>query len=290
LSHVSGPVFKLGNDECLTEVCVYSIILAVEVNDAKGLRQPFMFRTYPCKDVDSKARRIRNPGTDAKDIKIKDVLNATSAAPGFFKAAVIDGVKYRDGTVWIANPAYEIVKEIEEMHDEFTNPIRLMVSVGSGIKKRPLFRSSRYSWDELMVNHQVNFKLKTSYQRFDGPTDLFDLEVNEWISDGVGETTFNRIKASTKKFCESRSADITRCAEQLVECRRARARTARWEKFALGIEYVCREPECRQLPHFETRASLIYHLMRRHNMSPPDSQNWETIQEILLASQTSVIE
>lgn len=266
-----------------------SIVLAVEVNAAKGLRQPFLFRTYHFRAAKNDATQTRNPETDGKNIKIKDVLAATSAAPSFFKGAVINGKKYRDGTIWNANPANEVRAEVEEMHSDIKNPIRLLISVGCGVKKPSRF--GRYQrWDDVLTNHQVKSKLQKAYHRFDGPSNLFDLEINEWRSDGMGEDTFKRIRDSTAKFCETTKNEIKRCARELVECRRMRAKTPRWEKFALGIEYVCKDKECQNLGEFETRGAFIYHLLYKHNEFPPDDKNWEKIQSLLLDSQTTVLE
>ena len=63
---------------------------------------------------------------------------------------------------------------------------------------------------------------------------------------------------------------IRRYAETLVRNRRARAATADWETFALGVRYLCFHDGC---PHrhavFETRAEFRDHLVRRHGLRKP---------------------
>jgi hypothetical protein len=268
------------------------IILAVEVNNAMGLRQPFLFRSYQVRAESIETMQLRKPQSEGDGVKIKEVLNATAAAPGFFKGVIINKTKYRDGTVWNANPANELRVEVEGVHSDTIHPIRLLMSVGCGVKKPSRFRAyQRFQrLDEILVDATVSSRLHSAYQRFDGPSNLFDLEINEWRSDGVGEETFKRINDSTKKFCDSRHNEIVECARELVKCRQMRAKTPRWEKFALGIEYVCRKRECSSLGKIETRSAFIFHLLQVHNESPPDDKNWGRIQQILLESQTTVIE
>jgi len=86
------------------------------------------------------------------------------------------------------------------------------------------------------------------------------------------------LEAATEKWLSdpAQQADITRYAQTLVERRRARAATARWETFALGVRYVCFHEECAkrrresggggEMELFTGRGDFFDHLDRRHDL------------------------
>jgi hypothetical protein len=233
---------------------------------------------------------MRNPGTGGGEVGTADVCKATSAAAGFFKGVKIHDLKYRDGSIWSSNPAMEIYREIEEVHSDVGNPIQLMVSVGSG-RRKSTWNRSRSDLDGLIIDQQLSKKLREKYYRFNGPSNLSDLEINEWRIDGPGEKTFSRIRDSTIAFCDQNAEKLELLARELVAIRRRRSKMLHWEKFALGMQYVCRaQPPCRigDKP-FEDRDEFVFHLLREHDQAPPDTENWDRVQQLLTESQTTTV-
>jgi len=80
--------------------------------------------------------------------------------------------------------------------------------------------------------------------------------------------------------------DLEACAKKLVDMRRLRCATSRWETFAFGSRYRCRhEDPCDMqkpdAPLFPSRDELIDHLRKDHNMPPADAVHGPKIKTLL---------
>jgi len=112
---------------------------------------------------------------------------------------------------------------------------------------------------------------KPVYFRFDVPPDktLKSVRLGDWKgTDGL--ETKNDISRPTQKYLEDVREKIKRCAEQLVNIRRARAATVRWETFALdtrSLFYRCplkaKDQTCEHL-RFDSRLHLRQHAIEDH--------------------------
>jgi len=261
-----------------------------------GLQRPFLFRSYDEQGEGLSLPRVTSGSPTA--IRINDICRATSAAPGFFKGVHIGDVKYRDGAIWRNNPALEIYRGINECNTEIKRPVKMLVSLGSGPTKPrkfyiPTQPSTKYHKKDSSIDRVLSQKLDDGYWSFEGPSDLSDLEINEWRIDGSGYKTFERIQKSTESYYQQKPVKerIERLAEDLVRLRQSRARTKRWERFALGIQYTCRaSPTCSSHSEkFDDRDSFMDHLMWEHNEPPQDEANWNRIQQLFADSQTTTV-
>ena len=72
---------------------------------------------------------------------IWQVARATSAAPTYFKPAVIDGLEYLDGGFGANNHCEEIYHEVRKMNNDADSCIKILLSIGTGINNNP----SRFS-------------------------------------------------------------------------------------------------------------------------------------------------
>lgn len=266
-----------------------------------GLQRPCCFTTYePYLEGFSPLSRIRSRTNwgDEKGSKvlIRDVCKATAAARGAFKGVVIGGIKFRDGEIWTANPAFEIFSEIETRSTQ-KDPIQLLVSLGSGPKRAPKFHPLAWRFSDAERNTSVDQLLKeklgSRYCHFEGPHDLPDVEINEWKIDGSGLKTFQRIQRATENYCSLPKVKelIDQCAKHLVQLRQSRAKTAYWERFALGIRYTCRHKSGCSSPSegFGDVNSFMTHLMWEHDEPPQDEAHWNYIQELLKWSQKTTV-
>ena len=107
------------------------------------MEQPYLFRSYKNlhRNEDPKKRKLdRNPAL-AHDIPIWQVARATSAAPTYFKPAVIDGLEYLDGGFGANNPCTEIYQEVRKMNNNYEKSTSIIVSVGTGKNNK----ASRFS-------------------------------------------------------------------------------------------------------------------------------------------------
>jgi hypothetical protein len=274
----------------------YRLVLAVQIDTRKSVKRPYLFRTYSLKDSalvePSKDSRLddekggpptratwfpasitnvnQNIKTSTERINIKSVCLATAASPTYFPSVSILGEKFRDGALWMANPSMELYREVHSMHPDVDSPIYCFVSIGCGKQKRgglPLLRPSLYEREQRKVDDVLQSRKRVVGQKFDyfrlnGPADLIDVKPSDWKVESNRKSITNRIERATKKYLEPPEVkkEIERLAKVLVDYRRQRARTARWEQFALGIEYTCnwcKEPQ-------EDRDDLIAHVLKRH--------------------------
>lgn len=279
------------------------IVIAMPDMKEDGLQKPYLFRTYSRPGTSSPLAIVRTSSGSKIEYKIgnnvliRDVCKATSAAPGVFKGVKIGQVKFRDGATWTTNPALEICSEIEEAHDEIQDPIHLLICLGTSLRKSRKIhsqtrKSSIASPDDVLIDQLLKEKLGSKYYHFEGPRDLFNLDVNEWKIDGGGLKTFNTIREATERYCADKAVSdlIDRCAIELVRLRQSRARTSRWERFVAGIRYTCRlSPVCSSLEPFEDREAFMAHLTWEHNMPPQDEANWNQIQRLLAENQFTTI-
>lgn len=91
---------------------------------------------------------------------------------------------------------------------------------------------------------------------------LGDVKLDQWIPRKGGESTLSDITRYTEAYLgkEEVKNDVRRIAETLVEKRRKRVRTERWERFAMDVVYQCHdhhlEADTREgmLAHFEAEA------------------------------------
>ena len=190
-----------------------------------------MFRTYKNlhKSEDPEQRKLdRNPDM-AHDIPIWQVARATSAAPTYFKPAVIDGLEYVDGGFGANNPCREIYEEVRRMNNNSQSCASVILSIGTG--KNNEARRFKGTGFQRYLNY-LNFARKWASDseqthlamlnaKSEGHFDYFRLNVeegldlmklDEWRARGpvrtkIGERICNFRSSSHKDRCkDSRSA------------------------------------------------------------------------------------
>ncbi|OCL02723.1 FabD/lysophospholipase-like protein [Glonium stellatum] len=266
---INAEPFRSDSSLCKT------LVLAVQIDRARGVRRPYLFRSYAFNKVKSTAVN-RNKSNETEDTPLKDVCLATSATPGFFDSVKIDNKKFRDGSIWMTNPSMELYREVYSMHPDHASPIYCLVSIGCGKQKRSGILSSinmpatsLYKWEQQRVDDVLKSRKKEGedfeYTRFAGPSDLTDIKPSDWKLEGRKRNTFERIKTATARYCENPEVmqNIKELAERLVKYRRQRARTAHWERFALGVRYSCNW--CEEVVELADRDDVIDHVRSKHS-------------------------
>ena len=181
------------------------------------------------------------------------------------------------------------------MHER---PLQLVVSIGTG-KPADASVSKHHKWatKHLMENFgtarailqlltecqqthlDVDEKLDekgVQYHRFNASNEVGRIPLDEW----KGVQTLENIKRLTIGYLKQTKTDksLLMCARTLVEARRQRAATERWESFATSYVYYCREARCKST--FESRAELRNHAYDAHGfvwetqVRGADSQHW----------------
>jgi hypothetical protein len=112
------------------------------------------------------------------------------------------------------------------------------------------------------------------YRRFDldadAPVSIADIKLDEWKNYPEGENTLTKIDHAVEQYVNQQKVQtsLRECAERLVEIRRERQATERWERFAMNFQYQCKEkPACEAKDDvFGSRLELRQHLIRKHGM------------------------
>lgn len=101
--------------------------------------------------------------------------------------------------------------------------------------------------------------------RFNVEGDMARIPLDDWRPVGSGEATLERMRAATAEYLarEEQREKITKAARALVSIRRERAKTERWETFAVDVTYRCPDPECARVTWYRTRNEFRQHVM--HN-------------------------
>jgi hypothetical protein len=232
---------------------------------------------------------------------ICDVAMATSAAPFLFKAHVIGDLTHHDGGLGFNNPAQIAVNEICSRHGRAP---RLLLSIGTGdrtdntqtLSKKEQLKilkqtgtSHRQQFkkylelvgiapDMLTDKDQVTINLRSrediDFRRLDVPMDvgehshcLGEVPLDEWLPRNSGEDTLRKIMTMTSKYVTGGDVqqELDETAQQLVLVRRQRARTDRWERYAMDVAYQCCVTEdCRRSREVKNRPTMRRHLEESH--------------------------
>ena len=288
----NNDAFESDIIRCKTLVC------SVQAGPNKLFSVPRFFRSYPYNE--SKNTPFRDEDPDSSKLQISYVIQATIAAPSFAKSAKMSAS--------LNNPTYEMFKEVGKMHQQFPNPVNIILSLGCGTNTanpsesrhhRKRLSSSSFEKHTDKVSDAIHRMMlqethHLNYHRFDSKDSLSPIHRDEWSN----KSMVCGIEKATKAYLEDPQVQIRmlHCARLLVAHRRKRAETMRWERFALGTRYRCTfdSPKpCASMaahgkPFFENRVDLMDHLRLVHGMSSPDADNFEKIKSLLDRGRTDV--
>ena len=285
--------FSETRDQCQTIVCA----LKKSTDDALA---PFLFRSYevnaafPSRRVDSDGSSVSGQH-ELGQSKPKDVQTSTAAqaatAPSFFKPIKyhVDGDIYHDAVWSFNNPSWVIYKEIVE---EERQELECLVSIGCGRNRSKQPTSPlRSVFDRIRDSSAVERDLQHEaeiqgfrYYRLDVENEERKVMLDEWKPKSSGKSTMEKIRSAADKYlAQVQIAEHCRAiAQLLVQRRRRRARTLRWEVFASATWYVCPEENCPDKnARFDHRNALLDHLRAVHDAPPPDAGHYELIQNRL---------
>ena len=262
---------------------------------------PYAFCTYQEHDEDSDSEQNNETGSI---ISIPEVAKAiTTPSSATFKPFKLGSGQFVDGSKLIRDPTLEVLKEISsllgvtESTAQSEPVIDLLLSLGTDehhtwfyeklIHQKPSPQSSRSS-TEYTSREDISKeegKLYREYHRFEVKDIKLGLLTRK-------KYYLREIEEATERWLNTdhQREKITRYAQMLVEKRRARAQTDRWETFALGVRYACFHEGCRKTTQrrgeedggsrpgtnsnvdereeriFDTRGSFYDHLERRHGL------------------------
>jgi hypothetical protein len=203
------------------------------------------------------------------------VGRATSAAPKYFPPIIFDGRTFRDGAIGTNNPSHAALNEVYQMH---RHAPKMLLSLGTGLTdKKKLKKSQKLAvmkgWRNLqktMVqiitdSEEIadsteqacnDHRVSTDYRRWNA-AGIGDIKLDEWKPSDTGAETKKKIIDLTVKFLSQPSEHkaLVKFAREVVNIRRKRATTERWEIFAKRVVYFCPEPKCHYEKNTETFSS-----------------------------------
>jgi hypothetical protein len=199
------------------------------------------------------------------------------------------------------NPGMIAYQEVHRMHG---HPPALFVSIGTGLKRNIPKRKKRDQARELLMGDRtdevprkqflkkylelsrfmkdfasdteaiangIKFAAerdKIPHRRFNVSDGLGTIPIDDWRPARSGELTIAEIVRYTDAYLEDESVqeDLGFCARQLVDRRRRRAMTERWETFATDIGYQCPATSCPRgvTLRFRVREELRKHCTHSH--------------------------
>jgi hypothetical protein len=227
------------------------------VEEEQRERRPYAFCTY--KEEEDDAQKL---------VSIPEVAKAiTTPSSSSFKPFKLGSGHFVDGSKQIRDPTLEVLKEIKGLlSGPGEPPIDLLLSLGTDehhawfyekLRRAPSNRVSSPSQADISKEEGTSY---LHYHRFE----VTDIRL------GLRKKYFLReIEEATLKWLEtdSQKEKIRQYAEMLVERRRARAKTVRWETFALGVRYNCFHEECKSVDRvFDGRGDFFEHLDRKHRL------------------------
>ena len=232
----------------------------------------------------------------AQEFEIWQVARAATAAPFFFeplkieKARTSGHILFTDGGFGQSNnPTREGTREIEDFHGP--NSIGIVVSVGTARKKKEAtgswlrrfltaivkdFKDMAHDVSDPETTHE---DLELAADRMGFPyyrlnqKDGLDIELDRWepkrngLGKDAGSRTITTIRNHFGQWASQteRITQLQDCARQLVECRRQRMTTAKWERYATGVRYRCRLQGC-EIEDILDSNRFREHLSRDHRV------------------------
>lgn len=201
-----------------------------------------LFRSYENALADSRA----------DNLPVWQVARATSATPLYFKPMRIGTATFLDGGMGANNPVLEALSEVRQMNENSSTAIAAVVSIGTGLSK-PLSRvgtailgerwrlfemAKRFETGSEETHRTMSIYADTRelpYYRLNVTKGLEQISLDEWKRND--ETMFDMIAATEHYLQETHIHEkLLAVGRMLVENRRRRSKTSRWELFSGGYK------------------------------------------------------
>ncbi|KAI1751776.1 acyl transferase/acyl hydrolase/lysophospholipase [Xylaria castorea] len=175
------------------------------------------------------------------------------------------------------NPCWELRREIEYHHGDNIKPT--LVSIGTARPKDDFVGEStlaniRRGLHQLGNPEHVHELLEPdkhkgdfSYYRLNDEGGI-EIEMDEWKPKKIGSSTIDKMRTEFASWLRKDGVGdkFRECAKHLVQMRRDRMATPRWERFALGQYFVCQVRNCPKDRDNQwlDRVDFENHLKREH--------------------------
>ncbi|KAK4224833.1 acyl transferase/acyl hydrolase/lysophospholipase [Podospora fimiseda] len=206
-------------------------------------------------------------------------------------------VQLSDAAMELTNPSHAVYQEVRSSLSKFQR-IGTWVSIGVAQRENHAITTGRLtllrmkglsSGADKVHSQMIDSALKRdesfSYYRFDEPGGLSGVALDDWLPRGSGEKfggkTIRIMEQSFENYFDQPGVkqSFQQCARWLVTVRRQRivADISRWERYALGTTYTCRQSGCKYEDDMEQtwnyRDQFTTHLQTDHSLSTEDEIN-----------------
>ncbi|KAI0540646.1 acyl transferase/acyl hydrolase/lysophospholipase [Xylaria digitata] len=174
------------------------------------------------------------------------------------------------------NPCNELYREIQSHHGD---NMPVLVSIGTARPKEDFVGEGpttniKRGLHQLGNPEEVHERLeddkdegKYFYYRLNHEEGI-KIEMDEWRPKGKGSDTITKMRGEFNNWLQKDGVEekFRECARHLVDSRRARMETPRWERFALGQYFVCEVQNCPKDRDNQwlDRVDFENHLTREH--------------------------
>jgi hypothetical protein len=229
---------------------------------------------------------------------------ATCAAPTFFEPHQIGHETHLDGGMGFNNPAKIAYKDVTDRLPcppkviisigTGQKPVKSVITrkdqLGEIMRTPDARRQRVKKLLELLIKHSkdwltdveevdddVDFMAKQAgckYKRLYVPNTiqevghcLGEIPLDDWRPRKGGQVTLERIQRMTNQYLTQRDTDrvLDKYARKLVLIRRQRARTERWERYAMDVTYrCCADENCNRQLDLKNRPTMRRHLDENH--------------------------
>ena len=270
---------------CQTIVCAY-----VDDTQQRAIIRPYCLNSF-------------DTGVEegfAANITIREVVDVATCNPFEQKWTKVEGIgPVCDVGFEMTNPSAIVLSEIEAQRRHRPSVSRRLTDIFVSLGPRTDTAKKHGQLRSALILPRANAKLGRTLQQtatevhkgMERRSDALGSDGFKYYRLGppldvarmpLGEKSAIKRRARMEKMVRSwlggltAKHDLSECAHHLVDLRRSRSRSPRWEAFAFGWSYRCVEcPKDTPLT-FTERSDLVWHLYTKHDLLPFDDKGGQT--------------
>ncbi|KAK6949359.1 hypothetical protein Daesc_009434 [Daldinia eschscholtzii] len=262
-----------------------TIVFSFSIAKKEGIEMIYLWRSYNHEtDINASDNAYKPLNASAANATpIWQIARATSAAPSLFEPITIHDQNHFDGGIVANNPSTYVLHEVRALHG-YSPKVFISIGCGlkrRGNGKIPAENSEAFNDDtmgpskrkggnigkwhgflggvkDFMTdtegvygvqgwNNACNILQIEHRGRFNVEGELATIALDDWKPTKSGRSTLDKIRQETYDYLSQEAVQekIAKMARELVNIRRERAETERWESFALDVAYRCPRSSCR---------------------------------------------
>ncbi|KAI1477086.1 hypothetical protein K445DRAFT_8492 [Daldinia sp. EC12] len=261
-----------------------TVVFSLSIGKKSGIDMVYLWRSYNHETGINASDDAYKPlnASPAHMVPIWQIARATSAAPLLFEPITINNQNHFDGGLVANNPSTYVLHEVRALHG-YSPKVFISIGCGlkkRGNGKTPAENSQAFDDDTVGTSKRkggnvgkwhgflggvkhimtdtegvygvqgwdnaCNILHIEHRGRFNVEGELATIALDDWKPPKSGRSTLDKIRQETYDYLSQEAVQekITKMARELVNIRRERAETERWESFALDVAYRCPRSSC----------------------------------------------